>query len=124
MLGAGRSGWQRARRRLTHRVRRSDRAHVLSRKRPAAFQIAKRVYIVVDDNAERGREQAVASLQRLFGPQLRPRLLAVVYGPPDACVLALRDVVRAGAELILFMPFADQAEQMECLVVEVLPRLA
>ena len=90
----------------------------------ATFQIAKRVYIVVDDNAERAREQAAASLQRLYGPQLGPRLLPVaVYGPPSACVEALRDVAQAGAELILFTPFANQAEQMERVAAEVVPRL-
>jgi alkanesulfonate monooxygenase SsuD/methylene tetrahydromethanopterin reductase-like flavin-dependent oxidoreductase (luciferase family) len=96
-----------------------------SGKDPAAFQIAKRVYIVVDDNAEKARQQAAASLQRLYGPQLGPRLLpAAVFGPPDACVQALRDVAHAGAELILFTPFEDQSEQMERLAAEVVLQLA
>ena len=95
-----------------------------SGKDPATFQIAKRVYIVVDDSAERAKEQAAASLQQIYGPQLGPRLLPVaVYGPPDVCVQGLRDVGRAGAELILFTTFADPAEQMERLAAEVVPYL-
>jgi probable F420-dependent oxidoreductase len=91
----------------------------------ATFQIAKRVYIVVDDDAEKGREQAAAFLEQIYGPQLGPRLLpAAVYGPPDACIQALRDVAKAGAELVLFTTFGDQAQQMERLAAEVMPRLA
>jgi hypothetical protein len=39
-------------------------------------------------------------------------------------VHGLREVAEAGAELILFTPFFDQAEQMERLATEVVPRLA
>jgi hypothetical protein len=47
-----------------------------------------------------------------------------VAGPPDACVQGVRDVVEAGAELILFTPFFDEAEQMERLAAEVVPQLS
>ena len=75
------------------------------------------------DDAERARQQVAASLEQIYGPQLGPRLVPVaVYGPPDACVQGLREVAKAGAELILFTPFADEAEQMERLAAEVVPR--
>jgi probable F420-dependent oxidoreductase len=89
------------------------------------FRIAKRVYIAVDDDAERARRLVATSLAQIYGPQLGPRLLPVaIYGPPDECVRGLREVADAGAELILFTPFADQAEQMERFAGELVPRLS
>jgi len=89
-----------------------------------SFRIAKRVYIMVDDDAERARHLVAASLEQIYGPQLGPRLVPVaVSGPPDVCVQGLRELATAGAELILFTPFVDQADQMERLAAEVVPRL-
>src|SRR5207245_354673 len=89
-----------------------------------SFRIAKRVYIMVDDDAERARNLVAASLEQIYGPQLGPRLVPVaVSGPPDVCVQGLRELATAGAELILFTPFVDQADQMERLAAEVVPRL-
>jgi probable F420-dependent oxidoreductase len=63
----------------------------------AAFQIAKRVYIVVDDDAGRARARVEAALERLYGV---PGLSAVaVHGPPEACIRGLRAVAEAGADL-------------------------
>jgi hypothetical protein len=79
----------------------------------------------VDDNADRARQRVATSLEQIYGPQLGARLVPVaVYGPPDVCVRGLRDVAKAGAELILFTPFADQAEQMERFAAEVVPQLS
>ena len=47
-----------------------------------------------------------------------------VYGPAEACVRGLREVAEAGAELILLNPVFDEAEQMERLVAEVMPKLS
>jgi hypothetical protein len=46
-----------------------------------------------------------------------------VYGPPEACAKGLGQVAEAGAELILLNPLFDNAEQMERLAAEVVPRL-
>src|SRR5262245_8670987 len=89
-----------------------------------AFGIAKRVYVAVDDDAQRGRQRIVASLHRLYSYFGLSDLEAVaVYGPPQACVRALREVAQAGAELILLNPLFDEAEQMERLAAEVVPEL-
>jgi alkanesulfonate monooxygenase SsuD/methylene tetrahydromethanopterin reductase-like flavin-dependent oxidoreductase (luciferase family) len=102
---------------------RTVRAALAERGRdPAGFRFAKRVYIAVDDDAERARVRMAAALERLYGrPGFEP---VAVHGPPDACVRGLREVAEAGAELILFTPFFDQAEQMERLAAEVVPRLS
>jgi probable F420-dependent oxidoreductase len=91
---------------------------------PATFGIAKRVYIAIDDDAERARSRVAASLVDLygdFGKRLEP---ATISGEPDACVEAVRRVADAGAELILFTPFFDEPEQMERLAAEVMPSLS
>jgi len=47
-----------------------------------------------------------------------------VYGLFDVCVRGLCEVVGVGAELILLNPVFDEAEQMERLVAEVVPKLS
>jgi probable F420-dependent oxidoreductase len=91
----------------------------------ASFKIAKRVYIAVDDDAQRARRRLGESLQ-LFYPffQLSHLEAFPVYGPPDACVRGLREVAGAGAELILLNPVFDEAQQMERLMAEVVPKLS
>ena len=58
-----------------------------------------------------------------MGPSRRRLEPAAVSGPPDACVEGVREVAEAGAELILFTPFSNEAEQMERLAAEVAPKL-
>ena len=77
---------------------------------PATFPIAKRVYIAVDDDAERARERMRAALDRLYGFfGLGDMTPVSVWGTPDACVRGLQDVADAGAELILLNPLFDDA---------------
>lgn len=46
-----------------------------------------------------------------------------VSGSPAECAAALRPVIAAGAELILFTPLFDQRAQMHRLADEVIPLL-
>jgi probable F420-dependent oxidoreductase len=92
---------------------------------PASFALAKRVYIVVDDDPGRAHDRMAAALDRLYGYFGLPDMTPVsVFGPPDACVAGLRDVAAAGAELILVNPLFDDEEQMERLASEVIPQLS
>jgi probable F420-dependent oxidoreductase len=85
---------------------------------PSTFQIAKRVYIVIDHDAARARERVDAGLTQIYGSA---SLNAVaVYGTPLACVAGLREVAEAGAGLIQLHPLFDEAEQVEWLASEVL----
>lgn len=89
------------------------------------FGIAKRVYIGVGDDGEATRRRVAEELQALYGYFGLPGLEAVpVAGTPDDCVRGLAEVGEAGAELILLNPLYEDAEQMERLAAEVLPRLA
>lgn len=85
------------------------------------FQVAKRVYIAVDDDGDAARRRAADGLAEIYGK--RGLEAVAVAGTPDECVAGVQEVAAAGAELILFTPFADQAEQMERLAAEVMPRI-
>jgi probable F420-dependent oxidoreductase len=92
---------------------------------PATFPIAKRVYIAVDDDAERARRRMAEGLDFLYGQfGLRDTIAVAVTGPPAACVEGVRAVTDAGAELVLFTTLFDADEQMERLATEVVPAFA
>ena len=75
-------------------------------KDPAGFTIGKRVYLMVDDDAARARERVVAGLHRIYGEM--PGIEAVpVSGTPDDVVRGLRDVIDAGAEMMLLNPVGE-----------------
>ena len=91
---------------------------------PGSFPIAKRVYIVVDDDGERARQRMAAELVRIYGEFGRRLEPVAVTGPPDACAAGLRAVADAGAEMILLNTVVVHAEQMERLAAEVIPNVA
>jgi alkanesulfonate monooxygenase SsuD/methylene tetrahydromethanopterin reductase-like flavin-dependent oxidoreductase (luciferase family) len=93
-------------------------AQAASKQDPSTFQIAKRVYIVLDDDATRAHERVEAGLKRIYG---RDGLSNVaVYGPPSACIAGLRKVADAGAELIQLHLLVEDIEQMDRLATEVI----
>ena len=85
------------------------------------FQIAKRVYIAIDDNTTRAHERVDGELKRIYGASGLSDI--AVYGPPSACITGLREVADAGAELIQLHLLFDDTEQMERLATEVIPEL-
>ena len=100
------------------------RAAVAEAGRPAdSFPIAKRVYITIDDHADRARERMNAALTELYGRRVEAIEAAAVTGTAADCVRGLRQVAEAGAELILCTALFDQAEQMERLAAAVIPEL-
>jgi alkanesulfonate monooxygenase SsuD/methylene tetrahydromethanopterin reductase-like flavin-dependent oxidoreductase (luciferase family) len=96
-------------------------------KDPAGFTIGKRVYLMVDDDAARARERVLAGLHRIYGGM--PGIEAVpVSGTPDDVVRGVREVIDAGAEMVLLNPVgehvAEDREQMERLAADVIPLLS
>jgi alkanesulfonate monooxygenase SsuD/methylene tetrahydromethanopterin reductase-like flavin-dependent oxidoreductase (luciferase family) len=88
---------------------------------PGTFRIGKRVYVHVEDDAARGRQRLEEALTRHYGRGgWSDHILA---GPPEACVDGVRAVADVGAELILFNPLVDDAQQLERLAAEVVPAL-
>jgi probable F420-dependent oxidoreductase len=89
---------------------------------PATIDVGKRVYVAVD----RDRERAGRRLAEYFGAFYgRPQLAAEVsvWGAVDQCVTGLREVVDAGARLVMLNPVFDELEQLEVLAADVVPRL-
>jgi alkanesulfonate monooxygenase SsuD/methylene tetrahydromethanopterin reductase-like flavin-dependent oxidoreductase (luciferase family) len=98
-------------------------------KDPTQFRIAKRVYLTVDDDADRARDRVLAGLHRIYGDLPGLDLPAVpVSGTPADVVRGLREVVDAGAQMILLNPVGatvgEDREQMERLAAEVIPLLS
>jgi probable F420-dependent oxidoreductase len=92
------------------------------RRDPETFRIGKRVYIHVDDDAERGHQRLEDALAQHYGRGgWSEHILA---GPPEACADGVRAVAEAGAELILLNPLVDDAPQLERLATEVIPALS
>jgi alkanesulfonate monooxygenase SsuD/methylene tetrahydromethanopterin reductase-like flavin-dependent oxidoreductase (luciferase family) len=96
-------------------------------KDPNGFTIGKRVYLMVDDDAARARERVLAGLHRIYGEM--PGIEAVpVSGTPDDVIRGLREVVDAGAQMILLNPVgenvAEDREQMERLAADVIPQFS
>jgi probable F420-dependent oxidoreductase len=100
------------------------RAALAEAGRPAeSFPIAKRVYVAIDEHAERARERINAALTELYGRRVEAIEAAAVAGTAADCVRELHRVAEAGAELILCTALFDQTEQMEQLAAAVIPKL-
>jgi probable F420-dependent oxidoreductase len=91
-------------------------------RQPDTFRIGKRVYVHVEDDAERGRERLDGALTRHYGRGGWSQ--HILAGPPEHCAAGIRAVADAGAELILLNPMIDDAQQLERLSAEVIPALA
>ena len=88
------------------------------------FPIAKRVYIAVDEDRAQARERIAAALDDMYGYfGLRNLAPVAIAGTPADCAAGLREVIAAGAEMIVLNPMFDDADQMERLAAEVLPEL-
>ncbi len=92
------------------------------KKDPAGFSIGKRVYIAVD----RDREKAAKVTREWFGLYYGRAEMAdrvAVWGNAEECAQKLREVVAAGARLLVLNPMFDLPDQMELLAGEVLPKV-
>jgi alkanesulfonate monooxygenase SsuD/methylene tetrahydromethanopterin reductase-like flavin-dependent oxidoreductase (luciferase family) len=90
------------------------------------FPIAKRVYLMVDDDGARARERVLAGLRRTYGRM--PGIEDVpVCGTAEDVIRGLREVKQGGAELILLNPVGadvgEDRDQLERLAADVLPHV-
>ncbi len=90
---------------------------------PTSFQIAKRVYVQIDDDEAAARQRIGEALAYHYWGRTGLESVAIA-GPPDACAEGLRAVADAGAELVLLNTLVDDSYQMERLAAEVVPQLA
>ena len=95
-------------------------------KDPKRFTIGKRVYVTVDDDTRTARRRVLDGLHRIYG-DMRGIDAVPVSGTPDEVARGLREVIGAGAEMLLLNPVgetvAEDREQMERLAAEVIPQL-
>jgi alkanesulfonate monooxygenase SsuD/methylene tetrahydromethanopterin reductase-like flavin-dependent oxidoreductase (luciferase family) len=89
---------------------------------PDTFPIGKRVYVHVEDDMARARQQLEDALTRHYGRGGWSEHM--VAGQGEACIAGIRAVADAGAELILLNPLVDDARQLERLSAEVIPALS
>jgi probable F420-dependent oxidoreductase len=92
---------------------------------PATFPMAKRVYIAVDNDRARAGNRLAERLGGAYGgTRAEPTHERVaVWGSAAQCTEKLRDVVKAGAGLVLLTPMFDEAEQLEVFAAEIKPHL-
>ena len=79
---------------------------------PASFPKAKRVYIAVEDDERTARERLSAVLDPMYRSEGMADRVAVC-GPPEQCVVALRELMAAGATELLLHGLYDPLEQLE-----------
>jgi probable F420-dependent oxidoreductase len=92
---------------------------------PGTYPVAKRIYVAIDDDAERARARMAGALADVYGEAFGSTLLPVtVTGPAADCVRGVQEVADAGAGLILLSVLFDDAEQMERLAAEVVPQIS
>ena len=94
---------------------------------PSTYQVAKRVYLAVDDDRTRAREQIESGLVRIYGDSVPGLFDVAVSGTASEVAAGLVEVRDAGAQMILLHPLgastAEDVEQMERLVADVLPQV-
>lgn len=88
---------------------------------PGAFPIGKRVYIAIDKDKARAARRLAEWFGAFYGkPQLAEEVS--VWGPADECVDRLREVVAAGARLVMLHPVFDELEHLEQFASVIAPR--
>ncbi|HVT69561.1 MAG TPA: LLM class flavin-dependent oxidoreductase [Trebonia sp.] len=88
------------------------------------FPVAKRIYIAADQSdGARARERINEALASMYGRRMPAIEEAAVAGTVAECVAGVRAVRAAGAEMILFTPLYELAEQMELIAAEIIPAL-
>ncbi|MBT8423121.1 MAG: LLM class flavin-dependent oxidoreductase, partial [Gammaproteobacteria bacterium] len=94
---------------------------------PASLPLSKRVYLHVDDDAAKAKRVLDDFFNERYPWMIRanPDFVAdiCVWGPPEQCAAGLREVIAAGAEMIVLNPIRDFVAQSERLALEVIPLL-
>ncbi len=90
---------------------------------PSTFAVAKRVYLVIDEDADRASARVREWFDRVYGsPDLGERV--ALFGGLERCIEGVRDVRMAGADLLLLHPIVDELQHLEVLARDVVPAVA
>lgn len=92
---------------------------------PGEFPVAKRVYIGLDPaDGARARDRMNAALAAQYGRRVPAIESAAVAGTLAECAAGVREVIAAGAGMILFTPLWDVHDHMERIAAELIPAVA
>lgn len=108
---------------FAEQVRTVREALAATSREPSRFPIAKRIYISIDDDRARARQRVNDGLAAIYGRRIPAIEEAAVAGTSDDCLRAVREVISAGAELVLFTALHDQLEHAERIAADIIPRL-
>lgn len=105
--------------RLARRVSAARRAGTA----PDGFTVGKKVYLHVDDDAERAQQDLLAWFREHWGGARGLSLgqQVGIAGTAAGVASRLATVVRAGAELVILNPVRDELRQLELLAEHVIP---
>lgn len=89
---------------------------------PATFGYGKRVYLAVDNDRARGEKRIREWFSKRYkNADLGPRVS--IWGSSAECTEKIQEIVRAGAQHIVFNPMFDEMEHLEICAKEIMPRL-
>ena len=93
-----------------------------SKRDPASFHIAKRVYLAVDDDKTRGAQRIREWFAgRYKNADLGPKVS--IWGSSAECTEKIQEIVHAGAQHIVFNPMFDEMEHLEICAKKIMPHL-
>jgi probable F420-dependent oxidoreductase len=93
-----------------------------SKRDPPSFTYGKRVYLAVDKDKARAERRLREWFQlRYKNADLGPRVS--IWGSRDECTEKIQELVRAGAQHIVFNPMFDEMEHLEICAKEIMPHL-
>jgi len=81
---------------------------------PSTFPMSKRVYVAIDDDAERARLRLREWFAHNYGDEEMAERVSV-WGPAEHCYEYIDRLIAAGATHLLFNPVFDYEEQIEAL---------
>ena len=89
---------------------------------PATFGYGKRVYLAVDNDRARAEKRIREWFARRYkNADLGPRVS--IWGSSAECTEKIQEIVRAGAQHIVFNPMFDEMEHLEICAKEIMPNL-
>jgi probable F420-dependent oxidoreductase len=89
---------------------------------PEAFPISKRVYVAIDDDADRAERRLQEWWGAWYGNAETASRMSV-WGSVQQVVDGLNEIVEAGADMLMLNPVFDHMEHLEQFADEVIPKL-
>jgi len=89
---------------------------------PSTFTYGKRVYLTVDNDKARGEKRIRDWFSKRYkNAELGPRVS--IWGSTAECTEKIQEIVKAGAQFIVFNPMFDEMEHVEICAKEIMPHL-